>query len=171
MLVGGFVRLNETASLLLHEWNTFGFFLGLMVISAFAEEAGIFEALANAAARWGRGSAKKLYLAVFAVGTVISVFLTNDSTALILTPDWSAQRTCFFKTLKGKELMGFISLETRSYLCRDSGSLLRQSKATNPLSKACAARKRVVEIDLSLKAVPSSGCKCRSVFSLQLIGL
>lgn len=57
-----------------------------MVISAFAEEAGIFEALANAAARWGRGRALRLYVAVFAVGAVISVFLTNDSTALILTP-------------------------------------------------------------------------------------
>jgi arsenical pump membrane protein len=57
-----------------------------MVISAFAEEAGIFGALANAAARWGNGSSKKLYLAVFAVGATISVFLTNDATALILTP-------------------------------------------------------------------------------------
>ncbi len=86
MLLGGFVRLDETASLLLRQWNTFGFFLGLMVISAFAEEAGIFDALSNAAARWGRGSAKRLSVAVFAVGAVISVFLTNDSTALILTP-------------------------------------------------------------------------------------
>ena len=86
MLVGGFVRLDEAADLLRREWNTFGFFLGLMVISAFAEEAGIFGALADAAARWGNGSSKRLYVAVFAVGATISVFLTNDSTALILTP-------------------------------------------------------------------------------------
>jgi arsenical pump membrane protein len=86
MLVGGFVGPGEAAALLVREWNTFGFFLGLMVISAFAEEAGIFETLANAAARWGKGRAERLYLAVFAVGALISVFLTNDSTALILTP-------------------------------------------------------------------------------------
>ena len=86
MLLGGFIRLDEALSVLAHEWNTFGFFLGLMLISAVAEEAGIFEALANGAARWGRGSAVRLYLAVFAVGATISIFLTNDATALILTP-------------------------------------------------------------------------------------
>jgi arsenical pump membrane protein len=86
MLCGGFVRPDEALNVLVQEWNTFGFFLGLMVISALAEEAGIFDALANAAARWGSGSAVRLYIAVFAVGTVISIFLTNDSTALILTP-------------------------------------------------------------------------------------
>lgn len=86
MLLGGFIRLDEAVVVLTHEWNTLGFFLGLMLISALAEEAGIFEALANAAARWGRGSAARLYLAVFAVGATISIFLTNDATALILTP-------------------------------------------------------------------------------------
>jgi len=86
MVVGGFIRPDEVLNVLAHEWNTFGFFLGLMVISAFAEEAGIFEALANAAARWGKGNAVRLYLAVFAVGATISIFLTNDATALILTP-------------------------------------------------------------------------------------
>ena len=86
MLVGGFIRPDEALGVLTHEWNTFGFFLGLMLISALAEEAGVFEALAHAAARWGRGSAVRLYMAVFAVGALISVFLTNDATALILTP-------------------------------------------------------------------------------------
>jgi arsenical pump membrane protein len=86
MLLGGFLRLDEALNVLTHEWNTFGFFLGLMLISALAEEAGIFEALANAAAHWGRGSAVRLYLAVFVVGATISIFLTNDATALILTP-------------------------------------------------------------------------------------
>ncbi len=86
MLVGGFVGIREAALLLASEWNTFGFFLGLMVISAIAEEAGVFEALANMATLWGRGNAVRLYVAVFLVGAVISTFLSNDATALILTP-------------------------------------------------------------------------------------
>ncbi len=86
MLLGGFLRFDEALNVLTRQWNTFGFFLGLMAISALAEEAGVFDALANAAAQWGKGSAVRLYLAVFAVGAVISIFLTNDSTALILTP-------------------------------------------------------------------------------------
>jgi arsenical pump membrane protein len=68
------------------QWNTLCFFLGLMVISAIAEEAGVFEALGHQAARWGKGSAVRLYIAVFVVGTGISAFLSNDATALILTP-------------------------------------------------------------------------------------
>ena len=86
MLVGGFVGIHEAASVLAGQWNTLGFFLGLMVISAIAEEAGVFEALAYKAAAWGRGSSVRLYVAIFFVGTVISAFLSNDATALILTP-------------------------------------------------------------------------------------
>jgi arsenical pump membrane protein len=86
MILGGFIRPSQAFQLLVGQWNTFGFFLGLMIISAVAEEAGIFEAMANAAARWGKGNAVRLFLAVFVIGTVISVFLTNDATALILTP-------------------------------------------------------------------------------------
>ena len=86
MLLGGFVGIREAADVLTGEWNTLGFFLGLMVISAIAEEAGVFEALALQATRWGGGSAARLYVAIFLVGTATSVFLSNDATALILTP-------------------------------------------------------------------------------------
>ncbi|MGA2613452.1 MAG: ArsB/NhaD family transporter [Spirochaetia bacterium] len=86
MIAGGFVGIREAASVLIGQWNTLGFFLGLMAISAVAEEAGVFETLAFQAARWGRGNSTRLYIAVFSVGTVISAFLSNDATALILTP-------------------------------------------------------------------------------------
>ncbi len=86
MLIGGFVSVREAAFVLAGQWNTLGFFLGLMTISAVSEEAGVFEAMAYRAARWGRGSSARLYVAIFFVGTVISAFLSNDATALILTP-------------------------------------------------------------------------------------
>ncbi|HET6461611.1 MAG TPA: ArsB/NhaD family transporter [Syntrophales bacterium] len=86
MLLGGYVHPGEAVSVLLHEWNVYGFFLGLMAISALADQAGIFEMLAYRAGRWARGSALRLYLAVFVVGTGITAFLSNDATALILTP-------------------------------------------------------------------------------------
>lgn len=86
MIAGGFVGIREAAFVLVGQWNTLGFFLGLMVISAVAEDAGFFEALAHQAARWGKGSSTRLYIAVFFIGAVISAFLSNDATALILTP-------------------------------------------------------------------------------------
>lgn len=86
MLVFGFVRPREAIVLLAGKWNVFGFFLGLMTISALADQAGVFDVLAFQAGRWARGSAMHLYLTVFAVGTLITAFLSNDATALILTP-------------------------------------------------------------------------------------
>jgi arsenical pump membrane protein len=68
------------------EVNIYGFFLGLVAISALADQAGIFEVLANRAGRWTGGSARRLLLGVFLIGAVITAFLSNDATALILTP-------------------------------------------------------------------------------------
>lgn len=85
-LLGGYIRPLEALGVLGGEWNVFGFFLGLMTISALADQAGIFDAVAQLAARWAAGSARRLYLGVFLVGVVITAFLSNDATALILTP-------------------------------------------------------------------------------------
>jgi arsenical pump membrane protein len=46
----------------------------------------LFDWLAAKAARSARGSATRLFTLVFAVGTVVTVFLSNDATAVVLTP-------------------------------------------------------------------------------------
>lgn len=86
MVLLGYVNLADAFQAIFSEWNLYGFFFGLMIVSALAEEAGIFEMLAGLAGRWARGSSLKLYLAVFAIGALITAFLTNDATALTLTP-------------------------------------------------------------------------------------
>lgn len=86
MLIGGRVNLEESAHTLAASWNVFGFFLGLMSISALADAAGFFEWAAFTAARHSGGSARRLFINVFLVGTIITTFLSNDATALILTP-------------------------------------------------------------------------------------
>jgi len=86
MLLLGFLSPKEAIGLLLGEWNIFGFFLGLMIIAAIADQAGIFEVFANETARLANGSTRKLFLGVFAIGALFTAFLSNDATALILTP-------------------------------------------------------------------------------------
>lgn len=86
MLIGGAVRLPDAFQVVRSEWNVFGFFLGLMTIAAVADRAGFFDAIAFGAARLSGGSALRLYLAVFAIGALITAILSNDATALILTP-------------------------------------------------------------------------------------
>jgi len=57
-----------------------------MITSALADQAGVFEVMTHQIARWARGNALRLYLAVFLLGALITAFLSNDATALILTP-------------------------------------------------------------------------------------
>jgi arsenical pump membrane protein len=86
MIAGGFISPREALAALAGEWNIYLFFFGLMTVTAFAEKAGIFEGIAHLAAVWGRGNTRRLYLAIFGVGAIVTAFLSNDATALILTP-------------------------------------------------------------------------------------
>ncbi len=62
------------------------FLTGMMLLSELAREEGLFDWLAAAAVRGARGSARRLFTLVFAVGTIVTVFLSNDATAVVLTP-------------------------------------------------------------------------------------
>jgi arsenical pump membrane protein len=86
MLIGRYLLVSEAAQVIVVQWNIYGFFLGLMTISAIADQAGIFEIMAAQTGRLAGGSARRLFVGVFLVGMVITAFLSNDATALILTP-------------------------------------------------------------------------------------
>jgi arsenical pump membrane protein len=64
----------------------FGFFLGLMLIAAVADDAGFFARTARLAVECAGGSPRRLLVNVFLIGALITAFLTNDATALVLTP-------------------------------------------------------------------------------------
>jgi arsenical pump membrane protein len=86
LLILGLINPLDAGSVLLKDWNTFLFFLGMMSLSALAEVAGIFDWLAFQAARLSGNSARRLFLNTFLLGSLISMLLSNDATALILTP-------------------------------------------------------------------------------------
>lgn len=86
LMLLGLIRPSEAGRTLLHDWNTFLFFLGMMGLSTLAETACLFDWLAAQAARFAHASARRLFLNVFLLGTVISMIFSNDATALILTP-------------------------------------------------------------------------------------
>jgi arsenical pump membrane protein len=62
------------------------FLIGMMLLSELARQEGLFDWLAARAARLAKGSATRLFSLVFAVGTIVTVFLSNDATAVVLTP-------------------------------------------------------------------------------------
>ncbi|MGB6536678.1 MAG: arsenic transporter [Xanthobacteraceae bacterium] len=62
------------------------FLTGMMLLAEVARSEGLFDWLAAIAARRADGSGEKLFLLTYCVGTVVTVFLSNDATAVVLTP-------------------------------------------------------------------------------------
>jgi arsenical pump membrane protein len=63
-----------------------GFVVAITVVAALAAEAGLFDRLASAAARLARGRGALLWLLVVVVAIGSTVFLSLDTTAVLLTP-------------------------------------------------------------------------------------
>ena len=62
------------------------FLIGMMLLAELARKEGLFDWLAARAAMLARGSGARLFTLVYLVGTIVTVFLSNDATAVVLTP-------------------------------------------------------------------------------------
>src|SRR5580658_8660388 len=62
------------------------FLAGMMLLAELARREGVFDWLASHAVRAARGSSVRLFALVYAVGILVTVFLSNDATAVVLTP-------------------------------------------------------------------------------------
>src|ERR1700761_7432716 len=62
------------------------FLTGMMLLSEVARREGLFDWLAAFAVRRSGGSARRLFLLVYGVGTVVTAFLSHDATAGVMTP-------------------------------------------------------------------------------------
>lgn len=63
-----------------------GFVVAITVVTELAAEAGLFRVIAERLARWGRGRAIVLWLLVVLLATLCTIFLSLDTTAVLLTP-------------------------------------------------------------------------------------
>lgn len=62
------------------------FLFGMMLLAEVAREERLFDWLAAKAVLLARGSAKRLFALTYVVGIIVTVFLSNDATAVVLTP-------------------------------------------------------------------------------------
>ncbi len=62
------------------------FLVGMMLIAEIAREEKLFDWLAAIATRMAKGSPCRLFALIYVVGTVVTAFLSNDATAVVLTP-------------------------------------------------------------------------------------
>jgi arsenical pump membrane protein len=62
------------------------FLIGMMLLAETARREGLFDWLAALATRRAAGSPQRLFLLIFGVGAIVTIFLSNDATAVVLTP-------------------------------------------------------------------------------------
>ena len=62
------------------------FLVGMMLLSEIARREGLFDWVATIAVNRARQSPRRLFVSIYVVGVVVTAFLSNDATAVVLTP-------------------------------------------------------------------------------------
>src|SRR6202034_2383922 len=62
------------------------FLTGMMLLAELAREQGVFDWISSVAVRGAKGSCSRLFLLVYGVGILVTIFMSNDATAVVLTP-------------------------------------------------------------------------------------
>ena len=62
------------------------FLAGMMLLAELARREGLFDWLAALAVEHAEGSAQRLFTLIYVVGIIVTVLLSNDATAVVLTP-------------------------------------------------------------------------------------
>jgi arsenical pump membrane protein len=66
--------------------DVYMFLIGMMLIAEMARTTGLFDWIAAQAVRRSQGSSRRLFCIVYGVGIVVTTFMSNDATAVVLTP-------------------------------------------------------------------------------------
>ena len=82
----GLLPARQAGGAILEGTDVYLFLIGMMLVAEVARQEGLFDWVAVLAADHAAGSARRLFDLVFLVGTVVTVLLSNDATAVVLTP-------------------------------------------------------------------------------------
>ena len=82
----GLMPLPAAAGAVAKGLDVYLFLIGMMLLSEVARAEGLFDWVAATAVRHARGSPRRLFALVYVTGVVITTFLSNDATAVVLTP-------------------------------------------------------------------------------------
>ncbi|UAN00303.1 arsenic transporter [Achromobacter mucicolens] len=86
LVVLGLLPARQAGGAILEGTDVYLFLIGMMLVAEVARQAGLFDWVAVLAADHAAGSARRLFDLVFLVGTGVTVLLSNDATAVVLTP-------------------------------------------------------------------------------------
>ena len=80
------VPLSEALGAIVKGYDVYFFLTGMMLLAELARREGVFDWLAVVTVRAARGSQLRLFTLVYALGIAVTTLLSNDATAIVLTP-------------------------------------------------------------------------------------
>jgi arsenical pump membrane protein len=86
LLIAGLISPSEGFAGIARGTDVYLFLTGMMLFAETAREEKLFDWLAAHATHAARGSSKKMFLLIYLVGIIVTAFLSNDATAVVLTP-------------------------------------------------------------------------------------
>jgi arsenical pump membrane protein len=86
LVIFGLILPSEGLSGVLKGTDVYLFLTGMMLLAETAREEKLFDWLAAHATKLAKGSSTRLFLLIYLVGIVVTTFLSNDATAVVLTP-------------------------------------------------------------------------------------
>ena len=86
LVLGSLISWRQARAAVLQGTDVYLFLAGMMLLAELARTEGLFDWVAALAVRWARGSPRRLFALVYLVGIVVTAFLSNDATAVVLTP-------------------------------------------------------------------------------------
>ena len=86
LIIGGFILPTDAIKGVLNGVDVYLFLTGMMLLAEVAREEKLFDFLAAYATKLSHGSSKRFFILIYIVGIIVTAFLSNDATAVVLTP-------------------------------------------------------------------------------------
>ncbi len=80
------IPLPQAAHAVYEGLDVYLFLTGMMILAELAREEGVFDWIADVAEQHARNSPGRLFVLIYLVGTLVTALLSNDATAVVLTP-------------------------------------------------------------------------------------
>jgi arsenical pump membrane protein len=110
LAVSGLISCPDVGKAVFKGTDVYLFLTGMMLLAELARHEGLFDWLAAFAVKQSKGSPTRLFALIYVVGTIVTIFLSNDATAVVLTPAvYAATRQAHAKPLPYLFICAFIA--------------------------------------------------------------
>jgi arsenical pump membrane protein len=86
LVICGLIPIGRAGAAVAKGTDVYLFLAGMMMLAELARQKGVFDWLAGLAVAAAKNSQARLFTLVYGVGILVTVFLSNDATAVVLTP-------------------------------------------------------------------------------------